>query len=105
MEKLIEKNFYLNKSAKDGYRSYLHAYASYSLKSIFDVNHLDLRKVASAFGFSVPPKVNLNVGSAAGKGKDQRRSYGNSGGDDKNHFQKQRGSLLKGDGKQRQWSK
>ncbi|KAL4207407.1 ATP-dependent RNA helicase HAS1 [Rhizopus microsporus] len=59
LEKLIEKNYYLNQSAKDGYRSYLHAYASFSLKKIFDINNLDLAKVAKAFGFATPPKVNL----------------------------------------------
>eukprot|EP01043_Picozoa_sp_COSAG02_P125052 COSAG02_NODE_62163_length_266_cov_1.197605_1_plen_36_part_10 len=30
--RLISKNYYLNKSAKDGYRGYLHSYASHSLK-------------------------------------------------------------------------
>ena len=32
LEKLIEKNYYLHKSAKDAYRSYLQAYASHSHK-------------------------------------------------------------------------
>ncbi|KAG0738934.1 hypothetical protein G6F57_012033 [Rhizopus arrhizus] len=59
LEKLIDKNYYLNQSAKDGYRSYLQAYSSFSLKKIFDINSLDLAKVAKAFGFSSPPKVNL----------------------------------------------
>jgi ATP-dependent RNA helicase DDX18/HAS1 len=40
--KLIERNYYLNCSAKDGYRSYLQAYASHKLRDIFDVNQLDL---------------------------------------------------------------
>ncbi|KAF9425798.1 ATP-dependent RNA helicase [Podila epigama] len=66
LEKLVEKNYYLNKSARDGYRSYLQAYASYAQKGIFDVNKLDLVKVAKAFGFSVPPKVNISVGSVKG---------------------------------------
>ncbi|KAG2209512.1 hypothetical protein INT47_008356 [Mucor saturninus] len=61
LEKLIDKNYYLNQSAKDGYRSYLQAYSSFSLKKIFDVNSLDLAKVAVAFGFSSPPKVNLGT--------------------------------------------
>lgn len=61
LEKLIDKNYYLNQSAKDGYRSYLQAYSSFSLKKIFDVNSLDLAKVAKAFGFSAPPKVNLGT--------------------------------------------
>ncbi|OCF35286.1 ATP-dependent RNA helicase HAS1 [Kwoniella heveanensis CBS 569] len=67
LENLISKNHYLNVSARDGYRSYLQAYASYSLKKIFDVNKLDLAKVGKAFGFSVPPKVNISVGSVKAK--------------------------------------
>lgn len=46
LEKLIGQNYYLNQSAKDGYRSYLHAYASHSLRSVFDIHKLDLVKVA-----------------------------------------------------------
>ncbi|EDQ84581.1 uncharacterized protein MONBRDRAFT_12660 [Monosiga brevicollis MX1] len=61
LEKLIQENYYLHKSAKEGYRSYLQAYASHSLKQIFDVNTLDLSRVGKAFGFSVPPNVNLNA--------------------------------------------
>ncbi|KAE8233283.1 hypothetical protein CF326_g1676 [Tilletia indica] len=68
LEKLITKNYYLHQSARDGFRSYLQAYASYSLKRIFDVHALDLVKVGRAFGFSVPPKVNLSVGAALKKG-------------------------------------
>ena len=30
-------------------------------KSIFNVNALDLRRVAPAFGFVVPPRVNLSI--------------------------------------------
>ncbi|KAI7821688.1 P-loop containing nucleoside triphosphate hydrolase protein [Gamsiella multidivaricata] len=67
LEKLVEKNYYLNKSARDGYRSYLQSYASYAQKGTFDVNKLDLVKVAKAFGFSVPPKVNISVGSVKGQ--------------------------------------
>jgi ATP-dependent RNA helicase DDX18/HAS1 len=61
LEKLIDKNYYLNQSAKDGYRSYLQAYSSFSLKKIFDVESLDLVRVAKAFGFTTPPKVNLGT--------------------------------------------
>ncbi|RKP23059.1 P-loop containing nucleoside triphosphate hydrolase protein [Syncephalis pseudoplumigaleata] len=76
LEKLIEKNYYLNKSARDGFRSYLQAYASYSLKQIFNVNHLDLAKVARAFGFTVPPKVNLAIGTdAKGDKRQQQRRH------------------------------
>ncbi|KAF7315225.1 RNA helicase [Mycena indigotica] len=61
LEKLLQKNFYLHQSAKDGYRAYLQSYASYSLKEVFNVNNLDLAKVGKSFGFAVPPRVNLNM--------------------------------------------
>ncbi|WWC61351.1 ATP-dependent RNA helicase HAS1 [Kwoniella dejecticola CBS 10117] len=67
LENLISKNHYLNTSARDGFRSYLQSYASYSLKKIFDVNKLDLAKVGKSFGFAVPPKVNISIGSAKAK--------------------------------------
>ncbi|KAH9466336.1 hypothetical protein MJO28_001056 [Puccinia striiformis f. sp. tritici] len=63
LTKLISKNYYLHQSARDGFRSYIQSYASYSLKKIFDVNKLDLNKVGQAFGFSVPPAVNIPMGS------------------------------------------
>lgn len=62
LEKLLQNNYFLHQSARDGFRSYLQAYASYSLKKIFDINALDLAKVGKAFGFAVPPRVNVNIG-------------------------------------------
>ena len=101
LEKLIGQNYYLNKvgrpprrlpngnvqshltpqqSAKDGYRSYLQAYASHSLRSIFDVHRLDLVKVAKSFGFSTPPRVDLTLGASMSrdtkKAGGPRGSYG-----------------------------
>ncbi|KAJ6627146.1 DEAD-domain-containing protein [Mycena sp. CBHHK59/15] len=77
LEKLLQKNYFLHQSAKDGFRSYLQSYASYSLKKIFDVNALDLAKVGKAFGFSVPPRVSVNIGTAketsSGKGRKRPR--------------------------------
>lgn len=64
LEHLVEKNYYLHRSAKDGYASYLKAYASHQLKNIFDVNALDLAKVGKSFGFTVPPNINLQVTSS-----------------------------------------
>ncbi|CDR97368.1 DEAD/DEAH box domain containing protein, putative [Babesia bigemina] len=61
LEKLVEKNFYLNRASREAYRSYLHAYLSHSLKDIFNVHSLDLVRVARSFGFSNPPKVDLNI--------------------------------------------
>jgi ATP-dependent RNA helicase DDX18/HAS1 len=60
LERLIEKNYYLHQSAKEGYRSYLQSYASHSLKNIFDINLLDLTSVAGSFGFKVAPNVNIS---------------------------------------------
>ncbi|KAJ3882306.1 DEAD-domain-containing protein [Lentinula edodes] len=90
LEKLLSKNYYLHQSAKDGFRSYLQAYASYSLKKIFDVNALDLAKVGKAFGFAVPPRVNLNLGVGSVKtssntqknGRKRPRSEDNEGNDE-----------------------
>ncbi|KAF5020245.1 hypothetical protein F66182_7723 [Fusarium sp. NRRL 66182] len=78
LEKLLNQNYYLNKSAKDGYRSYLHAYASHSLRSVFDINKLDLAKVAKSFGFSVPPRVDITLGASMSRDRKQqgRRAYG-----------------------------
>ncbi len=80
LENLIEKNYYLHRSAKDAFRSYLQSYASHSLKNvcmlgicgpslcshavfvqIYNVHKLDLQKVAKAFGLAVPPAVNLSM--------------------------------------------
>jgi ATP-dependent RNA helicase DDX18/HAS1 len=76
LEKLLQKNYFLHQSAKDGFRSYLQAYASYSLKKIFDINALDLAKVGKSFGFAVPPRVSLNIAqpksSEAGSKKRRR---------------------------------
>ncbi|KAL8904035.1 MAG: hypothetical protein Q9171_007191 [Xanthocarpia ochracea] len=78
LEKLIGQNYYLNRSAKDGYRSYLQAYASHSLRSIFDVHKLDLNKVAKSFGFQTPPRVDITLGASMSrdKKKEGRRAYG-----------------------------
>jgi ATP-dependent RNA helicase DDX18/HAS1 len=76
LEKLLSKNYYLYQSAKEGFRSYLLSYASYSLKKIFDVKKLDLVKVGKAFGFAVPPRVNVNMGEQSNSGKRKRGSLG-----------------------------
>ncbi|KAF9638658.1 RNA helicase ATP-dependent DEAD-box conserved site [Lasiodiplodia theobromae] len=77
LEKLISSNYYLNKSAKDAFRSYLNAYASHSLRSIYSVEKLDLKKVARSFGFSAPPRVDIQLGSSMrDKKQEGRRAYG-----------------------------
>uniref|UniRef100_A0A8C5KT10 ATP-dependent RNA helicase n=1 Tax=Jaculus jaculus TaxID=51337 RepID=A0A8C5KT10_JACJA len=76
LEKLIEKNYFLHKSAQEAYKSYIRAYDSHSLKQIFDVNNLNLPQVALSFGFKVPPFVDLNVSTNEGK---QRKRGGGGG--------------------------
>ncbi|KAM6486452.1 P-loop containing nucleoside triphosphate hydrolase protein [Trichoderma sp. SZMC 28011] len=77
LEKLIGKNYYLQQSAKDAFKSYLHAYASHSLRSVYDVQKLDLAKIAKSFGFPTPPRVDITLGASMGRDKVQaRRSYG-----------------------------
>lgn len=86
LTRLIEKNYYLNKSARDAFRSYLMAYASHGHKDIFNVHELDLQGVATAFGFSVPPRVDLNFSpkgvrarnTKAGKGKHAQEKTGHA---------------------------
>lgn len=73
LEKLVANNYYLNKSAKDAYRSYILAYNSHSMKDIFNVHRLDLQAVAASFCFSCPPKVNLNIESNASKFRKKMR--------------------------------
>ena len=121
LEMLIGKNYYLNKvrirnefdvcteitrfstlyhqgwltyeqSAKDGYRSYLHAYAAHSLRSVFDVNQLDLVKVAKSFGFPTPPRVDITLGASMSRDKklEARRTYGSQPRQAGNRFNKRK---------------
>ncbi|KAG6008304.1 ATP-dependent RNA helicase [Claviceps pusilla] len=77
LEKLIGKNYYLQQSAKEAFKSYLHAYASHSLRSVYDVHKLDLVKVAKSFGFTTPPRVDINLGQSMSRDRVQgRRTYG-----------------------------
>ncbi|KAK6456950.1 ATP-dependent RNA helicase HAS1 [Scheffersomyces xylosifermentans] len=78
LTKLIKSNYWLHQSAKDGYRAYLQAYASHHLKTVYQIDKLDLVKVAKSYGFDIPPKVNISIG-ASGKSiekkhKKQRRA-------------------------------
>eukprot|EP00040_Diaphanoeca_grandis_P029532 m.173207 g.173207 ORF g.173207 m.173207 type:complete len:633 (-) comp31717_c13_seq1:243-2141(-) len=104
LERLIEKNYYLNSGARNAYASYLKAYASHALKEIFDVNKLDLIKVGRSFGFQIPPNINLQV-NASKTGKVTKR--GGGGGYGAGYHKKEtdkskmfRGSQGKGDGRQ-----
>jgi ATP-dependent RNA helicase DDX18/HAS1 len=80
LEKLIEKNYFLNMSAKEAYKAYIRSYASHSMKAVYDVNTLDVQAVAKSFGFHTAPYVDLGV--SAGKkfsGKRKAGAYDNDG--------------------------
>ncbi|TMW54344.1 hypothetical protein DOY81_000617 [Sarcophaga bullata] len=79
LEKLISKNYFLNQSAKEAFKSYVRAYDSHQLKNIFDINTLDLQAVAKSFGFLVPPVVDLKVGAAKRQRPEKRVGGGGFG--------------------------
>jgi ATP-dependent RNA helicase DDX18/HAS1 len=86
LEKLVEKNYYLHTSARDAYRSYMMAYASHSHKDIFNVHQLDVLKVAKSFGFSTPPKVQLNLSHAGSKDQKPRPYINKSNSNNKRNY-------------------
>ncbi|KAJ8415238.1 hypothetical protein AAFF_G00009360 [Aldrovandia affinis] len=107
LDKLIEKNYYLHKSAQEAYKSYVRAYDSHSLKQIYSVNTLNLPMVALSFGFKVPPYVDLNVHSSKGV-KMQKRGGGGGFGYQKSknvHKSKIFKHVNKGRGDKRQFSR
>jgi ATP-dependent RNA helicase DDX18/HAS1 len=79
LEMLIGKNYFLNLSAKEAYKAYVRAYDSHHLKQIFDVETLDLAKVAASFGFRIPPAVDLQVHSSKGARPRKRKGGGGYG--------------------------
>ncbi|XP_045910686.1 ATP-dependent RNA helicase DDX18 [Micropterus dolomieu] len=107
LEKLIEKNYYLHKSAQEAYKSYVRAYDSHSLKQIYSVNTLNLPMVALSFGFKVPPYVDLNVHSSKGAKLQKRGGGGGFGYQKSNNMHKSKifKHVNKGKGDKRQFSR
>lgn len=83
LEKLISDNYYLHQSAKDAYRSYLQAYASHHLKTVYQLDKLDLAKVAKSFGFNIPPKVNITIGASGKTSSSDKKRIKNGNGSNK----------------------
>lgn len=54
LEKLVSQNYALYRAARDAYRAYIQAYATHTLKDIFNVHELDVISIALAFGFNTP---------------------------------------------------
>ena len=82
LQTLIAKNYYLHKSAREAYRSYIQSYAQHTLKSVFNVHSLNVLDVARSFGFEVPPKVQLKIGMKDKGRKGQQGGGGGRGGDE-----------------------
>ena len=61
-------------SAKEAYKAYIRAYASHSMKGVYDVNTLDVQLVAKSFGFRVAPFIDLGV-SAGKRFNDKNSSF------------------------------
>ncbi|KAK6122491.1 hypothetical protein DH2020_043777 [Rehmannia glutinosa] len=61
LEKLVSNNYYLNKLAKDAYRSYIVAYNSHSMKDIFNVHRLDLQREDNCELVAIAVKCRLRV--------------------------------------------
>ena len=76
LQSLIEKNYYLNRAAREAYRSYLLAYASHSQRDIFNVHELDLQAVGVAFGFTTPPRVDLAFSARGNKRTSKKMATG-----------------------------
>lgn len=74
LENLISKNYFLHQSAKEAYKGYLRAYDSHHLKTIFDIHTLDVAKVCLAFGFKIPPAVDLIASKPIGDRMAKRKN-------------------------------
>ncbi|GAU19027.1 hypothetical protein TSUD_193650 [Trifolium subterraneum] len=97
LENLVGENYFLNKMAKEAYRSYILAYNSHSMKDIFSVKRLDLQDVATSFCFSNPPNVSININTSNQRkntrkvdgsrhGFNPNNPYGKRNADDKRQF-------------------
>lgn len=77
-EKFTAQNCYLSSVAKDAYRSFTNAYASHSMRSVFEVQALDLVQLGNGFGFSALQRVDITVGSSTTRGRKHHRwkAYG-----------------------------
>ncbi len=97
MEKLIQKNYFLNLSAKEAFKAYVRAYESHGLKNIFNVQTLDLKAVGRSFGFVVPPHIDIGVGYSK-KISREGKKFGDNRREKKTKIYRQVGEGLKNKG-------
>lgn len=58
-EKIISTNYYLNKTAKEGFYGYIRSYIAHQLKDIFNVSELKTDGVSRSFGLIKTPYVDF----------------------------------------------
>ena len=80
LESVVEKNYYLHNSARMAYKSYISSYMSHQLRDCYNVHDLDLLKVAKSFGFTVPPKIELNIDRVSARSRKTAGGKGGKGG-------------------------
>ena len=61
LENLISNNGVMKTLARKAYLSFLRCYKTHPLKKIFDINSLDLKLAAKAFGFLEQPHVDFRI--------------------------------------------
>ncbi|KAK8388560.1 hypothetical protein O3P69_020503 [Scylla paramamosain] len=88
LEKLMTQNYFLHASAKEAFKGYVRAYNSHQQKDLFNINTLDLKKVAKCFGFQVPPFVDLGFTASKHHGRRGGGGGGGFGGKNKKQFAK-----------------
>ncbi len=79
LQQLVSKNYFLHMSAKEAFKSYIRAYDAHHLKDIFNVETVDLAKAALAFGFTVPPSIDIGVSSSRQNRPRKRKAGGGYG--------------------------
>jgi ATP-dependent RNA helicase DDX18/HAS1 len=76
LEKLVASNYYLKQSARQAYEGYLLSYSSCQLKNVFNIQQLDLARVARGFGLAEPPAIKIDLSqSAAHLNKKVRKQF------------------------------
>lgn len=76
LEKIVMANYYLRTSARQAYEGYLLSYSSCQLKNVFNVQQLDLARVAKGFALSEPPPLKIDLSqSAAHLNKKARKEF------------------------------
>ncbi|KAH0575536.1 ATP-dependent RNA helicase HAS1 [Spironucleus salmonicida] len=85
---VISTNYYLLKSAQEAFKSFIAAYASLGIKSIFDLIKIDLQKLAQSFGLPSAPRVDQVIQMYKARRKaDERKSRMSDKKQSSNQFQ------------------